>query len=639
MRNSPFANRFRSAVPRIPAVALRLVWLATAAALTSCGSQPEPVADESMTPAEAGFVSALGGGLSGQDSTPMVVRRVWGGHEVNLWGDISPDGHYLVFIDRDGGVAVRELATGEVRSLTPDATWYGSYQAAEAAIISRDGKQVAYLWDMENGGYELRVVDWEGGEPRVILRDPSLSWFGVEAWSPDGRQILIHAVKPDDNGALSLVSVADGSRRTVKELGPLWPVSADFSPDGRYVVYDLPEGENSNERDIYIVSVDGGQESRVVQDPANDFVLGWAPNGEYVLFASDRAGSLGAWLLPVEDGKAAGDARLVKADLWRIRGIGFTADGSYCHGIPLSQRDVYVATIDPESGAVISPPAAIDGKDLGTYFRPHWSPDGRYLSYTFQGASVSAWYTDRYYLGIRSVETGETRNLALGDLRVFGDSRWFPDGHHLVVEDFKVDVQTGEAEPLQSLRGRDIPSFLGFSPDGSTLFYRKREPGRTVTAKMDMERGVETILFTEPAVALSPDARYLALSRVDETGFRIATIAADGGELRELLKVEPDRAPEGLWSMTWSPDGRYLYYFTLYPDTPHQLWRLSTDGGSPQELLELDPALNIPTNLSFHPDGRRIAFEAQESGAEVWMMENFLPPMATEAHETHPHRR
>jgi len=622
-----------------PTIAVILGWLAAASALSTCGSETGQASSEAGTPGESGQVGALGTYTSEQDSPPMVVRRVWGGRDVNLSGDISPDGGHLTFIDGEGNLAVRDLGTGEVRLLTHDATWYDSWQVAEGAAISSDGEQVAYVWYLDSDvEYELRVVDWEGGEPRVVLRDGSLLWFGIEAWSPDGQQILIYAVGPDQTGQLSLVSTVDGSVRTVKELGFLWPGSVDFSPDGRWVVYDLPEGENSNERDIYVVSVDGGQEVRVVQHPANDFVLGWAPDGDHVLFASDRAGSLGAWLLPLADGQSAGDPRLVKPDLWRVDPIGFTADGSYCYGVSLDQTDVYVAAIDPESGAVMSPPTTIDGEDLGAYFRPQWSPDGRYLSFSYQEASVNAWYTDRYYIGIRSVETGETRRLVLPELRVFGNPRWFPDGHHLLVSGpmdhregvFKVDVQTGGTEPLEPFWDMDIASFLGFSPDGRVLFYRKRESNGTVTAQMDLERGVETILFTAPVnrSSLSPDGRYLAYGLEEESGFRIVTMPAEGGELRDLLSFEADQMPSGLWSMTWSPDGRHLYYMALYENAPHQLWRLPVIGGPPQKILEVDPGLNIPVNLSFHPDGRRIAFDAQRSGAEVWLMEDFLPGKA-----------
>jgi Tol biopolymer transport system component len=596
--------------------------------VSACGPEADRSSVEGTIPAEAGLLSTAGTDMPAQDSTPMVLRRVWGGHDANLWGDISPEGRHLVFIDGHGGLSVRELATGEVRQLTPEATWYDSWRVAEEAIISPDGTQIAYAWYVDSDPeYELRVVDWDGGEARVLLRDQSLGWFGLKAWSPDGRQILIHAVRKDENGALSLVSLADGSQRILQDLGHVWPRNADFSPDGRYVVYDLPEGENSNERDIYTIPVEGSQKTRVVRNPANDFVLGWAPGGDHILFASDRTGSLGAWLLPVEGGQATGDPRLIKSDLWRMVSIGFTADGSFCYGIDLDQRDVYVTTIDPESGNVVSPPTSIDGDDLGTYFRPRWSPDGQYLSYLYQEPAVNAWYTDRYYVEIRSVETGETRRLAPPP-RVFSGGPWFPDGYHLLVGKGKLDVQTGEAERLELFRGMDIPEFLGFSPDGQALFYRKRGEAGTVIAQMDLEKGVETILYEEPfnSASLSPGARNLALAKIDETGFRILTMPVGGGEPRSLLTMGPNEAPEALWGMTWSPDEQYLYYMTLYRDTPHQLWRLSIDGGLPQQILELDPALNIPVHLDFHPDGTRLAFDAQRSGAEVWLMEHFLPP-------------
>ena len=32
------------------------------------------------------------------------------------------------------------------------------------------------------------------------------------------------------------------------------------------------------------------------------------------------------------------------------------------------------------------------------------------------------------------------------------------------------------------------------------------------------------------------------------------------------------------------------------------------------------------TALSFHPDGKRVAFAAGQSRTEVWVLENFLPP-------------
>ena len=60
-----------------------------------------------------------------------------------------------------------------------------------------------------------------------------------------------------------------------------------FSPDGQWIVYDFAPEEESPERDIYLLPSDGSGGMPLVEHPVNDFVLGWAPDGKSVLFASD----------------------------------------------------------------------------------------------------------------------------------------------------------------------------------------------------------------------------------------------------------------------------------------------------------------------------------------------------------------
>jgi len=54
------------------------------------------------------------------------------------------------------------------------------------------------------------------------------------------------------------------------------------------------------------------------------------------------------------------------------------------------------------------------------------------------------------------------------------------------------------------------------------------------------------------------------------------------------------------------------------------LWRLPIDGGRP-EVLGLVLRTTV-ASLSAHPDGQRIAFShGPLGGADIWVMENFLP--------------
>jgi len=606
--------------------------VATASLLSGCGPDAGQASSEDGVPAVAGLAGTPGTGISGQDSTPMVVRRVWGGAGAG-GTDVSPDGRHLVFVDEAGNLAVREFGTGETRSLTDDASWVEQW--AESGAISSDGRQVAYSWYRigQEHPYELRVVGWDGGSSRVLFGGESFQWFGAGEWSADGEQILISGLGEDESYQLALVSVADGSVRTLKNLGSLWPVEVSFSPDDRYLVYDIPEGSNSEERDIFVINLATGEETPLGRHPANDFVLGWAPDGAHVLFASDRSGALGVWLQPVENGRADGDPRMVKADLWRVSPIGFAEDGSFFFGIDLDSEKINIATLDPETGAVLAPPIPVSGDRLASEDSPRWSPDGRYLAYRSLEGQQAGWYTGEQSVSIRSVETGETRKLRVPDLEIFGgDFLWFPDGHHLLLvgvdrDDrdgvFKIDVQTGEAEPLPAFWDMDL-MLIGWSADGRSLFYRPRlDEGNPITI-MDLESGDKRVVYDQEAnrIALSPDGESLAFA-VGGGGERsIMLMPSTGGVPRELARFQTEN-DYNVFAVTWSTDGRYVFYVRPWDGT-RGLWRVPVSGGPPEEV-ELS---GIWTGISFHPDGRRLAFETRQTGAEIWVMENFLPDQA-----------
>jgi Tol biopolymer transport system component len=74
-------------------------------------------------------------------------------------------------------------------------------------------------------------------------------------------------------------------------------------------------------------------------------------------------------------------------------------------------------------------------------------------------------------------------------------------------------------------------------------------------------------------------------------------------------------------NVAWSRDGKSVFY-PVETEGGHQLWRVSVAGGPAQKL---DVQMETLRNLRVHPDGRRIAFDSGSGGAEVWVMENFLP--------------
>jgi Tol biopolymer transport system component len=270
-------------------------------------------------------------------------------------------------------VAVRDLETGTSRRLTNASGDFRDF--ALSCRISPDGRQVAYSWYDSDGFYDLRLIGLDGSAPRVLHADREAEYVNPAAWSPDGTHVPVSSFGKDLVNRIGLVSVADGSMRILKTLGSRVPRGFSYSPDGRHVAYDAPPEEGVTNGDVFLISIDGQQEIPLVQHPANDVYPVWAPDGTWVLFASDRTGSLGLWGIPVADGTPRGPAQLVKRDVGgRICSLGFSRDGRFYYGLFVGMTDVYVAPSTSRAGSCWpsrkGPPSASSGRTPAPTGRP-----------------------------------------------------------------------------------------------------------------------------------------------------------------------------------------------------------------------------------------------------------------------------
>ncbi|MEE9185192.1 MAG: hypothetical protein V3U39_12070 [Acidimicrobiia bacterium] len=576
-------------------------------------------------------------------------HRVAGIRDVT--GSVSSDGRYYAFTNwQTGQLGIKDLTTGEDRYIvTPESGDEYPY----AARFAPDGRRIAYTWTNEDGSAELRVINADGTGVRTLHRGGR-----THGWSPDGNHVLAVV-----DGSAVLVSVSDGSIKVLKTSDWRFPLEMRFSPDGRYIAYDLPLREDWPERDIFLLGVDEGREIPIVEGPGIDRVLDWTPDGRWLLFDSDRGLPPGAgrrsWLIEVADGRPIGEPVLVEPEIQAIRGLGFSHDGAYYYccagGEPTS---LYLAALDLETdehGA----PKMITSR-LPWVSDVKWSPDGRSLAYARHSWPFPS------TLGIRSVETGEERRLPL-TIKWAGGSfglRWSPDGRSLLVQGtdlkarrgiYQIDARTGTTTPVAQ---NCCVRWPAWSPEGDVVFVSWEGSGDTVRVlARDLETGDERELhrMAPPAylsqLAASPDGQWLAFFWSDvpawsfEQGqWALRIMPIGGGESRELARLSVQARRILKWgafpSLDWSPDSRHLIYAinTVTDGQPAvTLWRIATEGGEPQSLGPAIEGLQL-LSLSIHPDGRQIAFtgkyldEIPEAFEEMWVLEGFLP--ASEGRES-----
>ncbi len=594
-------------------------------------------ADSAAVLAEArARLAALGTASPGAKTTGLTARQAWAGPDVDVLGSVSSDGRYLSYVDWDtGDLAIRELRTRENRRLTRKGSWNDSPEYAEFSAISPDGRQIAYAWFNKDLFYELRLIERNGGQPRVLYRNEEVRWLQPFDWSPDGKQLVAVFSRQDRTNQIVLVSVTDGSVRVLKSLDWRTPEKMAFSPDGRYVAYDFPPLADAPERDLFLMAADGSREVPLVRHPANDFLLGWFPDGERVLFASDRTGTNGAWAIRVGDGKPQGGTELVKPDIGHLFGIGFTKGGEYYYGQSMGVLDVYIATLDPATGKVVDGPDPFRGRYEGGKFSAVWSADGEHLAYLVE-PPLSVRSAART-MSILTLKTGQVRDIPLKMTYAYRLT-WLPDGRALIVEGtdfrgrqglFRVDLSSGDLEPIVQLE-EDF-GHAAVSPDGRTLFYERSGSGFAIVMR-DLATGEERVVYPHAVAtfALSPDGRELALkpaiSSLDGSPTQpvsIQLMPAHGGEPRIVLRLD-DSETNTFDRLAWSQDGKYVL-FAQGPDNANELWRVPAEGGTPQKLAITLPRMN---RLSVHPDGRRLAISAGSGKNEVWVMENLLPSLS-----------
>ena len=141
-------------------------------------------------------------------------------------------------------------------------------------------------------------------------------------------------------------------------------------------MYDYPEQDGAADHDLYVLDAHTDEQWPLDVSPGHDISPFWTPDGRAVVFLSDRNRNPSIWVVPVENGRPQGAARLIKDNIGRVVVRGFTHCGALHYQLSAGFAEVYVASIDTsERPQPISPRQALSN------YHPVWSRDGRYVAY------------------------------------------------------------------------------------------------------------------------------------------------------------------------------------------------------------------------------------------------------------------
>jgi len=574
----------------------------------------------------------------------MVQRHLWNTPTLSSFTHgVSLDGRYLPYLDwTAGNLAIRDLEaeTNWLVTQNTDTTWKTVDGWAESAAISPDNSRIAYAWGVNDGinSYELRSADLDGSSVRILYQDTTAFWIDVHAWSPDGTQVLAFTLdakrmsqqerlQPERVGRLVLVSTEDGTVRklqTWRDRG--MPKLAAFSPDGRFVAYDLQQEDDPANRDISLLDLQTNIETTLIKHAADDRLAGWTPDGRHLVFTSDRGTKTGLWMIAVHAGASEGAPRQLISQ-FEGSPVGFAVDGSYYYSTAATATNVYVASLNATGSQFEGEPKLSTFKHVGSAMMADWSPDGDRLAYRcdLSGRRHDAFGYGDWGIVLHSIETGREKVLSVSPgfragTRMRGPW-WSPNGDSVLVSAvssdgeqglYTIDIETAEVKLVES--GGRIFSAT-WSPDGDSIIYSVHEKG---LRRVELATGKTQILYEGGRfgyiIDLSPDGQRLAFW---QDKMSLMVMPATGGEPREIVRLNRLRSSNQLQFVAWTPDGEHL----LYADQD-QLLQIHVATGQQQSIGAPMPDL---THVAMHPDGVQMALTMERPGSELWVMENFLP--------------
>jgi len=582
-----------------------------------------------------------------ESSKEIVLRQLWTGQGVDDFGSVSADGEFLTFTDwGTGNLMIRNLKTGENKPLTREGSWKSPEQYAEFSLISPDGKQVAYMWFSargDTGSYELRLMQTDNQSPTIIYTCNKNEYMVPELWLSNNKKIIVQKYIGRDKWQLSSIDLTSKKISLLKEKipAPSGLSNLSLSPDEKQIAFDFQNPSEKDNYDINLMSIDSKNELPLIEHPANDRLVGWLPDRNELLFTSNRSGTYDLWVVNASNPKSFGTPLRIFSNIGEIRPLGFKQDGSLYFGGHSSIAESFILPLDQSTGRILNSPRTTF---LGPIFDICWLPDGESLACRQYSPD------QKFTLGIYNIKTALTRILT-DNIFVPGSVRISPDGKSILAMGidrqksgdkdyaaglYSIDIKTGNYTAIIMFkRDSDIISNLGkeveWDKDGKCIFYTRNNQIK----KYNIETGEEKILYSyknlssfTPTLRRSFDGTHLLFDgipgmnttgKLKEGETYLLSIPENGGEARIICNAM-FAGTVLLKKISLSPDGKYIYFSAITPETKSVIYRIPETGGTP-EIVWHSKDYNI-TGISIHPDGKQIALSTSAFQAEISVIEN-----------------
>lgn len=411
-----------------------------------------------------------------------------------------------------------------------------------------------------------------------------------------------------------------------------------ISPDGRYILYSLVDGEQQS---LWVRNIASKSDVQVLSPDAVNFVgLTFSPDGNYVYFVrSDKTVRAYRYLyvMPV----LGGAPHQLLADI--DSPICFSPDGAkfaFMRGqLNSSAIDIRVANVDGTGDHLLATLPAVGYFIYGAA----WSPDGK----TIAASTLKTGKETRWVLTLIDAAGGSTKEL-LSSPDYVARPAWLPGGDSLIVpiseprerrtqlwlvsrssgerrritndlSNYGTNIELTQDGSMLVARESTLDSHIWIAPGGKSSLAKQITFGETPeesvapgpAGKILARSGDSEIVLMDPdgshRAVLRPEIRnYIAFSNCGDSQI---VFDQDTGSEIELWRTDangsnPAKLAGNVGGSDCSPDGQWVLY-----NSGTKLFRIAIAGGAPRQILDL--VHSAPWG-AISPDAKWIAYRYLE---------------------------
>jgi serine/threonine protein kinase len=501
------------------------------------------------------------------------------------------------------------------------------------AVISPDGKLIAFASDRGGSNLDIWVKQVSGGDPIQLTRDAADDH--QPAFSPDGGQIVFRSERAG-GGIYTISALGGGEARLLAQRGR----NPRFSPTGDWIAFwvglmaGYPLGAQAER--IFLIPPSGGTPKQI--DPPGILAAGcpiWSPDGTHLLFYGSDSSFLPVffptsdwWVWPLAGGKAvktgafkafaAQNINLTLPNLvpspaeWIDDRIFFSAKAG-------DSVSLWQVSISPRNWRITGPAHRLT-TGSGLDIRPSLAKTGLLVfSSLVDNADIWSLPIDAAQGRAKGPPAQLTRDLAADHMPSMS-----ADGKELVFVSWRSgnadiwikNLESGKEKPLTESPAQEISPKI--SPDGSLVSYSIRVTGTSPLTDdiyvIPAKGGLLQKLCDGCGVPWGwfPDNKLLF--NMQPQGIGMISLAT--GKVGNYLQS----SQFGLFHAKFTQDGRWITFSGLDTQAfPSRLWVLAApfQGETPPKESDWigivrDQHWNDKPRWS--PDGKRIYFVSDRDG-------------------------